>query len=82
MAQESNDSLQVSSYTQRMLAPLFLVFKSLEDVLHIFTDTDNILRKGFSLNVSDCSLSYVPLFRRRIPALSLCKTALAVDGGG
>ena len=62
-----------------MLAPLFLVFKSLEDVLQIFTDTDNILRKRFSLKFS---LSYVPLFRRRIPALSLCKTALAVNGSG
>lgn len=28
------------------------------------------------------SLSYVPLFRRRIPSLSLWKTALAVKGRG
>ena len=47
MVQESNNSFQVPSYTQRMLAPLFLVFKSLKDTLYIFTDIDNILRKRF-----------------------------------
>ena len=62
-----------------MLVFLFLVFKSLKDILYIFIDINNILRKRFSLNVSNYLLSYAPLFRRYISVLSLCKTVLVVD---